>query len=355
MGVLERLTVPGARGPVLLNQIVNIEQGSGPAQINRINRTRSVTLDVELSGTQLGDLAAQVAKLPSVQNLPAGVHQVVQGDDEMMKELFSGFGTAMVAGILAIYIVLVLLFKDFFQPITILAALPLSLGGAFVGLLLAGQSFSMSSLIGLIMLMGIATKNSILLVDYAIESRRGHYGPNGEVLNKPMSRTEALIDACHKRSRPVIMTTLAMGAGMLPVALGFGSADPSFRSPMAVAVIGGLITSTVLSLLVIPVVYTLIDDLENWLRKLPSLLARSKNLSGRKKPGLPCLSWFCCIGWHFLSFRSSTFPTRLSLSLRLSWSVKPCLSLPSPCWAKSIGVRSNTGCGKRSLSEKAKR
>ncbi|HGM6700046.1 TPA: efflux RND transporter permease subunit [Serratia marcescens] len=289
MGLLERLTVPGARGPVLLNQIVNIEQGSGPAQISRINRTRSVTLDVELSDTQLGDLAAQVAKLPSIQNLPVGVHQVVQGDDEMMKELFAGFGTAMVAGILAIYIVLVLLFKDFFQPITILAALPLSLGGAFVGLLLAGQSFSMSSLIGLIMLMGIATKNSILLVDYAIESRRGHIGPNGEVLNKPMSRTEALIDACHKRSRPVIMTTLAMGAGMLPVALGFGSADPSFRSPMAVAVIGGLITSTVLSLLVIPVVYTLIDDLENWLRKLPSLLARSKNLSGRKKAGFSML------------------------------------------------------------------
>ena len=104
-----------------------------------------------------------------------------------------------------------------------------------------------------------------------------------------MSRTEALIDACHKRSRPVIMTTLAMGAGMLPVALGFGSADPSFRSPMAVAVIGGLITSTVLSLLVIPVVYTLIDDLENWLRKLPSLLARSKNLSGRKKAGFSML------------------------------------------------------------------
>lgn len=289
MAKIERLTVPGERGPVLLSQVVSIEQGSGPAQINRINRVRSVTLDVELSGMALGDLTTRVSQLPSIRDLPAGVHQVAQGDEEMMNELFSGFGIAMVAGILAIYVVLVLLFKDFFQPVTILAALPLSLGGAFVGLLLAGQAFSMSSLIGLIMLMGIATKNSILLVDYAIESRRGHYGADGTEITKPMTRTEALLDACHKRSRPVIMTTLAMGAGMLPVALGFGSADPSFRSPMAVAVIGGLITSTVLSLLVIPVVYTLIDDLENGLRKLPGLI-RSKNLSGRKKAGFAMLA-----------------------------------------------------------------
>lgn len=288
LGQLERLTVPGSKGPVLLNQIVNIEQGSGPAQVNRINRARSVTIDVELSGTQLGDLTAQVAKLPSIQNLPAGVHQVAQGDEEMMNELFASFGAAMVAGVLAIYVVLVLLFKDFFQPVTILAALPLSLGGAFVGLLLAGQSFTLSSLIGLIMLMGIATKNSILLVDYAIEARRGQTGPEGVVVHEPMGRVQALVDACHKRSRPVIMTTLAMGAGMLPVALGFGSADPSFRSPMAVAVIGGLITSTVLSLLVIPAVYTIVDDLEGWLRKLPSFF-RSEKLSFKKKAAFALL------------------------------------------------------------------
>lgn len=289
LGQLERLIVPGAKGPVLLNQLVSIEQGSGPAQLNRINRTRSVTIDVELSGIQLGDLTAQVAKLPSIRHLPVGVRQVAQGDEEMMNELFSSFGAAMAAGVLAIYVVLVLLFKDFLQPITILAALPLSLGGAFVGLLLAGQSFTLSSLIGLIMLMGIATKNSILLVDYAIEARRGHVGPDGAAAREPMNRSEALIDACHKRSRPVIMTTLAMGAGMLPVALGFGSADPSFRSPMAVAVIGGLITSTVLSLLVIPAVYTIIDDLEHWLRKLPGFFG-SKTLSLKKKIGFVLLA-----------------------------------------------------------------
>ena len=175
---------------------------------------------------------------------------------------------SMLTGVLCIYIVLVLLFKDVLQPVTILAALPLSLGGAFVGLLLAGKSFSMPSLIGLIMLMGIATKNSILLVEYAIEARRGHPGADGQPTTEPMSRFDALIDACHKRARPVVMTTLAMGAGMLPLAIGMGAADPSFRSPMAVAVIGGLITSTVLSLLVIPAVYTLMDDLEGLLARL---------------------------------------------------------------------------------------
>jgi multidrug efflux pump subunit AcrB len=163
----------------------------------------------------------------------------------------------MLTGVLCIYIVLVLLFKDFMQPGTILAALPLSLGGAFVALLLANKSFSMPSLIGLIMLMGIATKNSILLVEYAILARKDH----------GMTRLEALLDACHKRARPIVMTTIAMGAGMLPIAIGWGAADPSFRSPMATAVIGGLVTSTFLSLLVIPVVFTYVDDAARFFAK----------------------------------------------------------------------------------------
>ena len=174
----------------------------------------------------------------------------------------------MLTGILCIYIVLVLLFKDFLHPFTILTALPLSLGGAFVALLGTGMSFSMPSLIGLIMLMGIATKNSILLVEYAIVARRGHDGSDGHPVVAPMSRHDALLDACHKRARPVIMTTLAMGAGMLPIAVGWGAADSSFRAPMAVAVIGGLLTSTVLSLLVIPAVFTVVDDFGGWVRRL---------------------------------------------------------------------------------------
>ena len=261
LSVLDRLAVPSVKpgvGPVMLSQVATLEVAGGPAVIDRYDRSRNVQLQIELSGRQLGDITKAVNNLPSVKNLPAGVKVVEIGDAEVMGELFASFGLAMLTGVLCIYIVLVLLFKDFLHPVTILAALPLSLGGAFVGLLIAQKSFSMPSLIGLIMLMGIATKNSILLVEYAIVARRDHN----------MSRWDALLDACHKRARPIIMTTLAMGAGMMPIALGLGAADSSFRSPMSIAVIGGLITSTVLSLLVVPAVFTYIDDLEQWVSRL---------------------------------------------------------------------------------------
>jgi len=257
LSVLERLAVPGARGPVMLGQVATLELTGGPAVIDRYDRSRNINFEVELSGLPLGDVAAKVEQLPSIRNLPAGVRQITIGDAEVMGELFASFGLAMLTGVLCIYIVLVLLFKDFLHPVTILAALPLSLGGAFVGLLIAQKSFSMPSLIGLIMLMGIATKNSILLVEYAIVAR-----------SQGMSRFDALIDACHKRARPIVMTTIAMGAGMLPIAIGLGAADASFRSPMSIAVIGGLITSTVLSLLVIPVVFTVVDDVEGLIRRV---------------------------------------------------------------------------------------
>ena len=242
----------------MLNQVATLEFSGGPAVIDRYDRARNVNFEIELSGMPLGDVAKAVQELPTLKSLPPGVKVIEIGDAEVMGELFASFGLAMLTGVLCIYIVLVLLFKDFLHPFTILAALPLSLGGAFVGLLIAQKSFSMPSLIGLIMLMGIATKNSILLVEYAIMARREH----------GMSRWDALMDACHKRARPIIMTTLAMGAGMLPIALGFGAADSSFRSPMAVAVIGGLITSTFLSLLVIPAVFTGVDDVGLWFNRL---------------------------------------------------------------------------------------
>ena len=216
----------------------------------------------------LGDVTQAVQKLPALQSLPPGVKIVEVGDAEVMNELFASFGLAMTIGVLCIYIVLVLLFKGFLHPVTILAALPLSLGGAFVGLLIAQKSFSMPSLIGLIMLMGIATKNSILLVEYAIEARRGKPAEDGRPAILGMNRWDAILDACHKRARPIVMTTIAMGAGMLPIAVGWGTADTSFRAPMAIAVIGGLITSTFLSLLVIPVVFTYLDDLGLWVNRM---------------------------------------------------------------------------------------
>lgn len=257
INLLSRLVVNGSRGPVMLGSIADINLESGPSQIERRNRLRNINFNIELNDQQLGEVAAKIDQLPILKNLPPSVSRADVGDAEVMAELFSSFGLAMLTGVLCIYVVLVLLFKDFLQPITILMALPLSLGGAFVLLLLTKSSFSMPSLIGLIMLMGIACKNSILLVDYAILARK----------EQGMSRFNALLDACHKRARPIIMTTIAMGAGMLPIALGIGT-DPSFRSPMAIAVIGGLITSTFLSLLVIPVVYTLIDDLHRLMYRL---------------------------------------------------------------------------------------
>jgi multidrug efflux pump subunit AcrB len=260
----------------MLSQVATLEVTGGPAVIDRLNRSRNITFEVELSGAPLGDVAAAVEKLPSIQNLPAGVKQLTLGDAEIMGELFASFGLAMLTGVLCIYIVLVLLFKDFLHPFTILTALPLSLGGAFVGLLLADKSFSMPSLIGLIMLMGIATKNSILLVEYGIKARRGHDGHDGHPVVAGMNRFDALLDACHKRARPIVMTTLAMGAGMVPLAVGWGAADSSFRSPMAVAVIGGLITSTVLSLLVFPSVFTVMDDFEHFLGRVKRWVRREK-------------------------------------------------------------------------------
>ena len=253
---LKRLPVPGARGPVALENVATLAISSGPTEIARYDRRRNINFEIELNGRELGDVEQAILALPSLRKLPLGVTQTSSGDAEMMGELASGFALAMLTGVLCIYVVLVLLLKDFVQPLTILVALLLSVPGAFVALFITGSALSMPSMIGLIMLMGIATKNSILLIDYIILARR----------DQGLNRWDAIIDACRKRVRPIVMTTIAMGAGMMPIALGMG-ADPSFRAPMAIVVIGGLITSTFLSLLVIPVVYSYLDDALQWVRK----------------------------------------------------------------------------------------
>jgi multidrug efflux pump subunit AcrB len=269
LDAIGQLRVAGRGGSIPLASVAELSLGAGPAQIGRLDRMRYVTLSIELGRYATGDLNKLVQALPSMRNLPVGVHQLSTGDAERMAELFGSFGLAMAVGVLSIYCVLVLLFHDFMQPATILAALPLSTGGAFLALWITNSGFSMSSVIGLLMLMGIVTKNSILLVEYAVVACRDH----------GMTRLDALMDACHKRARPILMTTIAMVAGMLPIALGIGS-DSSFRGPMAIVVIGGLITSTVLSLLVIPVVFTYVDDLLLWLR---SLIARIYTNEGDPK------------------------------------------------------------------------
>ncbi len=256
--LIGQLRVPGRYGPVPLAAVADIELGSGPSQISRYQRQRNVTLTAELNGRPLGDVMDTVQKLPSVQHLPPGVSFLNTGDAEVFVELFVGFLLAMAAGIVCIYMVLLLLFNHALMPMTILIAVPLCAGGAFGALLLTQNMLSLPALIGLLMLIGIATKNSILLVDYAVIAEDEH----------GLSQHDALIDACRKRAQPIIMTTLAMGAGMMPIALGFAG-DSSFRAPMAIAVIGGLVTSTLLSLIVIPAAFTLIDDIGEWLsRKL---------------------------------------------------------------------------------------
>ncbi len=252
---IKGLRVHSNQGLVPLSSVAELSFESGPSQINRQDRRRYVTLNADLGGQPLGPALDAVKALPSLQHLPASVQIVEAGDAEMMMELIGGFGMAILIGLMCVYCVLVLLFHDFFQPFTILSAVPLSLGGAFVAMLMTSGTLSLPSMIGLVMLMGIVTKNSILLVEYAVMGIR----------ERGLPIREALIDACHKRARPIVMTTVAMIAGMAPIALGLGG-DSSFRQPMAVAVIGGLITSTALSLLFVPVVFTYVDSIANAVR-----------------------------------------------------------------------------------------
>jgi multidrug efflux pump subunit AcrB len=254
--LIGQLRVPGRDGAVPLAAVAEIRQGSGPSQISRYQRQRNVTLTAELNGRPLGDVMTEVQALPSVKQLPPGVTFLNTGDAEVFVELFIGFMLAMAAGLICIYMVLLLLFNHALMPVTILAAVPLCAGGAFGALLITQNMLSLPALIGLLMLIGIATKNSILLVDYAVMAEDEH----------GMSQHDALIDACRKRAQPIVMTTLAMGAGMMPIALGFAG-DSSFRAPMAIAVIGGLITSTLLSLIVIPAAFTVMDDLGEWMSR----------------------------------------------------------------------------------------
>lgn len=266
MNVLSSLYVPSSTseaGAVKLSEVATLRRATGEAEIRRLDRMRSIKITVQ-SEEELSEVIDAVKNLPILQNLPEGVSAIDEGQADSMAELFTGFAIAMSVGIFCIFGVLVLLFYKVLQPFTILMALPLSIGGAFIGLVVTGASLSISSLIGFIMLMGIATKNSILLVDYAIIAEKAG-----------LQRLDAILDACKKRARPIIMTTIAMGAGMLPLVFGWGGADATFRRPMAVAVLGGLITSTFLSLVVIPVVYTLMDDLGRFFKRKKSAQSAS--------------------------------------------------------------------------------
>jgi len=267
--MLQQLRVPlgarGERGGVPLSVVADIQLDQGPTSINRYDRERQATVAADLVGTAaLGDATTKIYDLPVMKSLPKGVRVNKSGDAESLAELSDGFATAITAGLMMVYAVLVLLFGTFLQPITILFSLPLSIGGAIVALLLTGKQLTTPVWIGILMLMGIVTKNAIMLVEFAVESiREGN------------KRDFAIIDAGIKRARPIVMTTIAMAAGMMPSALAFG-AGGEFRSPMALAVIGGLVFSTVLSLVFVPAMFMMMDDLGSLIWRYGRLLLASQ-------------------------------------------------------------------------------
>ncbi len=254
LATLGQLQVPIAGGgSVPLSSVADLSFEAGPARLVRYGRERRVSVQADLNRASLGQALKAIKALPIMNHLPDGVHQPAIGDAEFLQETLSGFITAILSGVGLIYAVLVLLFRSFFKPLIILATLPLTLAGAVAALTVTGTETDMPVFIGLLMLFGIAAKNSILLVEFAIEDERAGQG-----------RLEALYNACRERARPIVMTTVAMVAGMLPTALGLGQGS-EFRRPMAVAVIGGLVSSTALSLVLVPVIYTFVDGFEAWL------------------------------------------------------------------------------------------
>ena len=236
-----------------ISDVAAVSQGSGPSKINRFDRQREIRIDANLSGRLLGEVLGDVEARTARLQLQPGYSVRVTGQGEMQAESFGNILLSLALAVVFVYIVLAAQFESFSYPFAIMLALPMSLIGAVFALLVCGSALSVISMIGIIMLMGLVTKNGILLVDYANVLR-----------DRGMARTEALVLAGSTRLRPILMTTFAMIFGMLPVALGLGEGS-EFRSPMGQAVIGGLITSTLLTLFIVPVVYSIIDDL--WTRK----------------------------------------------------------------------------------------
>ena len=256
INTLRNLRVPGKDNTLVpLTAVADIRYGSGPAQIDRYDRSRQVSVEANLQGIALGGAVQAVDKLPALNPLPPEVVRQSAGDAEIMQEIFGRFGTALALAVMCIYAILVLLYNNFLHPLTIMVALPLSLGGALLGLMIAQKSLGLYALIGIVLLMGIVTKNSILLVDYTLIN-----------LEEGKTQRQALLDAGLSRLRPILMTSLATVAGTIPLALGLG-AGAEIRSSMGIAIMGGFTTSTLLTLIVVPVLFTYIDNFQSWILK----------------------------------------------------------------------------------------
>ena len=271
VSTLENLQVPAQDGRLVpLISVANIEFGSGPAQIDRFDRSRQVTVGANLQGIELGEAIAAVEELPAFTNLPDGVREQPTGDAEIQKEIFARFGTALGTAVLMIYAVLVLLYNDFLYPFAVMIAIPLCIGGALMGLLIAQKPLGLFALIGIVLLIGLVTKNSILLVDYALLA-----------VKEGKSRRQAVIEAGITRLRPILMTSISTVAGMVPIALAIGAGGET-RSPMAIAVIGGFSTSTLLTLVVVPVFFTYISGARS---RTARVLSRATGIGRREDSG----------------------------------------------------------------------
>ena len=264
ISTLKNLQVPSQSGNLVpISAVADIRLGSGPAQIDRFDRNRQVSVEANLEGISLGDALETVKALPAMNPLPPDVAEEPAGDAKIMQDIFTRFATALGAAILSIYAILVLLYSNFLYPFGILVALPLSIGGALLGLLVTQKELGLFALIGIVLLMGLVTKNAILLVDFALAG-----------INEGKPQFKAVVEAGVSRLRPILMTSVSTIAGMMPIALELG-ADGEVRSPMAIAVIGGFTTSTLLTLVVVPVLFTYVDNLYRWIRGL---------FGGKKKP-----------------------------------------------------------------------
>ena len=247
---LKNLRIPARNGTLVpLEAVADIRLGSSPATIERFNRNRQITVEGNLQGLALGDAIAKIRALPTMQSLPPEVKEEPSGDAEIMRDIFGRFAGALALAVLCIYAILVLLYNNFFYPMAILVALPLSVGGALLGLLVMQKELGLFALIGIVLLMGLVTKNAILLVDFALAG-----------IKEGKNQRKAVVAAGVSRLRPILMTSISTIAGMMPIALELG-ADGEVRSPMAIAVIGGFTTSTLLTLVVVPVLFTYVDSL----------------------------------------------------------------------------------------------
>ncbi|MFV0644766.1 MAG: efflux RND transporter permease subunit, partial [Sphingomonadaceae bacterium] len=275
ISVIENLPVPTASGgSVPLKRVANITFGAGPTQIQRYNLSRRVLIGADLAeGEVKGPVVTRINELPIMMNLPQGVTTEPVGEDQWQAEMIETFGIAVITGIFLVFAVLVLLYRRFVSPLVNMTSLLLAPLGGLLALVLIGEPISMPVYIGMLMLLGIVAKNSILLIDFALEE-----------MDHGVAKLAAIMDAGHKRAQPIVMTTVAMTAGMVPTALSL-SGDGAWRAPMGITVIGGLLLSTLLTLLIVPAGFSLADGFEKrigpWLRKTFLTYDPQQESSGR--------------------------------------------------------------------------